>query len=118
MSTERKRRWRDYRTPAGRRPVKEFIDGLHDVDAAAVVAAMRDVRENGLAAARHLRGEIYEVRADGDRQSFRVLFAPEGRYSQVLLSLEGFSKKTQKTPREKIGLAERRLADWRRRGVH
>jgi ribosome-binding protein aMBF1 (putative translation factor) len=34
----------------------------------------------------------------------------------VLLALEGFSKKTQKTRPEKIRLAERRLADWRRRG--
>ncbi|HST15539.1 MAG TPA: type II toxin-antitoxin system RelE/ParE family toxin [Gaiellaceae bacterium] len=116
MSAERKRRWRDYRTAAGRRPVKEFIDELSDADAATVVAAMQDVRNEGLAAARHLRGEIYEVRADGDRQTFRILFAPEGRRSQVLLALEGFSKKTQKTPPEKITLAERRLADWRRRG--
>ena len=77
---------------------------------------MRDVRDTGLAAARHLRGEIYEVRAEGDRQTYRILFAPEGRRSQVLLALEGFSKKTQKTPPEKIRLAERRLADWRRRG--
>jgi phage-related protein len=116
VSTEPKRRWRDYRTRAGRRPVKEFIDGLSDIDAAAVVAVMRDVRETGLAAARHLRGDIYEVRADGDRQTYRILFAPEGRRSQVLLALEAFSKKTQKTPPEKIRLAERRLADWRRRG--
>ena len=116
MSAETKRRWRDYRTAAGRRPIKEFIDRLSDVDAAAVVAAMKDVRETGLAAARHLRGEIYEVRADGDRQTFRILFAPEGRRRQVLLALEGFSKKTQKTPSEKFQLAERRLADWRRRG--
>jgi phage-related protein len=116
VSTEPRRRWRDFRTAAGRRPIKEFIDGLSDIDAAAVVAAMRDVRETGLAAARHLRGDIYEVRADGDRQTYRILFAPEGRRSRVLLSLEAFSKKTQKTPPEKIRLAERRLADWRRRG--
>lgn len=116
MSTEPKRRWRDYRTAAGRRPIKDFIDGISDTDAAAVVAAMRDVRDVGLAAARHLRGQIYEVRADGDRQTYRILFAPEGRRSHVLLALEGFSKKTQKTPPEKIRLAERRLADWRRRG--
>lgn len=116
MSTEPRRRWRDFRTAAGRRPIKEFIDGLSDIDAAAVVAAMRDVRETGLAAARHLRGDIYEVRADGDRQTYRILFAPEGRRSRVLLALEAFSKKTQKTPPEKIRLAERRLADWRRRG--
>jgi phage-related protein len=117
VSPEPKRRWRDYRTVAGRRPIKEFIDALSDTDAAAVVAAMKDVRDTGLAAARHLKSEIYEVRADGDRQTYRVLFAPEGRRSQVFLALEGFSKKTQKTPPEKIRLAERRLADWRRRGA-
>ena len=117
MSTEPKRRWRDYRTAAGRRPIKEFIDELSDTDAAAVAAAMKDVRDTGLAAARHLKGEIYEVRADGDRQTYRILFAPEGRRSHVFLALEGFSKKTQKTPPEKIRLAERRLADWRRRGA-
>jgi phage-related protein len=115
MGEQSKRRWRDYRTAAGRRPIKEFVGGLSDSDAAAVVAAMKDVRELGLAAARHLRGELYEVRADGERQTFRILFAPEGKRGQVLLALEAFSKKTQKTPPQKIQLAERRLADWRRR---
>jgi phage-related protein len=112
---EPRRRWRDYRTVAGRRPVKDFFDQLSDADAAAVVASMQEVRQLGLAASRHLRGDIYEVRADGERQIFRVLFATEGRHDQVLLSLEGFSKKTRRTPPEKIRLAERRLADWRRR---
>jgi phage-related protein len=69
-----------------------------------VVAAMKDVREAGLAAGRHLRGDIYEVRADGDRQTYRILFAPEGRRRQILLALEGFSKKTQKTPPRRSGL--------------
>jgi phage-related protein len=109
------RRWRDYRTAVGGRPIRDFFAGLSDPDAAAVLAAMAAVRTQGLPAARHLRGDVYEVRADGDRQGFRVLFANEGRSGQVLLALEGFSKKTQKTPPETIRLAERRLADWRRR---
>lgn len=46
---------------------------------------------------------------------YRLLFAPEGRQGQILLALDGFSKKTQKTPPAKIELAEKRLADWRRR---
>jgi phage-related protein len=91
-------RWRDYTTESGRRPVKEFLDGLDDVDLASVVAAMVDVRRNGLRAARHLEGDIYEVRADGRGVIYRVLFAPQGKNKQVLLSLEGFRKKTQKTP--------------------
>jgi phage-related protein len=111
-----RRRWRDYRTTAGRRPVREFLDGLSDGDFAAVVAAMNEVQVDGMVAARHLRGDIHEVRADGDRQAFRILFAPEGKDKHILLALEDISKKTQKTPPETIRVAERRLADWRRRG--
>jgi phage-related protein len=76
---------------------------------------MADVRDRGLEAARHVDGEIYEVRADGDRVIYRVLFATEGKGGQILLSLEAFKKKTQKTPPAKIALAKRRLTDWRRR---
>jgi phage-related protein len=56
------------------------------------------------------------VRVDGENLAFRVLFASEGRFKQVLLALEGFAKKTQKTPPQAIRLAERRLSDWRSRG--
>src|ERR1017187_6565191 len=109
-----RRRWRFYRTAAGHEPVADFLDGLERADRAAVAAKLRQVVQEGVTAARHLRGEIHEVRADGDRQSFRVLFAPEGR-GRVLLALEALSKKTQRTPPEAIRLAERRLAEWRPR---
>jgi phage-related protein len=78
---------------------------------------MKEVRTAGLAAARHLEGDIWEVRAAGDRVIYRILFAPEGKNRQILLALEGFKKKTQKTPPATIGLAKRRLRDWRRRGT-
>lgn len=115
MGAAGRRRWRDYRTASGRRPVADFVDGLSDTDAAVVVAAMKEVASAGLIAARHLRGDIYEVRADGERATYRILFAPEGRRGQVLLALEAFSKKTRKAPPQKIALAERRLRDWRSR---
>jgi len=114
--TTPRRRWRMYRTSSGSSPVREFLAALDDDAATAIAAAMRDVAIEGLGAARHLRGEIYEVRASGDRQAFRVLFANEGRRGQILLGLEAFSKKTQRTPPPKIALAERRLQDWRTRG--
>jgi phage-related protein len=110
------RRWRDYETAAGTRPVKEFIASLSDADAAEVAAAMAEVKQDGLRAARHLRGEIWEVRANGEFETFRVLFASEGLKGRILLALEGFSKKDQKTPPHLIKLAEKRLADWRDRG--
>ena len=113
---EPRRRWRDYRTAAGRRPVAEFIGDLSDADAAAIAAAMKEVALDGLPAARHLRGDIYEVRADGDRATYRILFAVAGKRGQVLLALEAFGKKTRRTPPATIAVAERRLLDWRRRG--
>jgi phage-related protein len=111
-----RRRWRDYKTPSGRSPVEDFIDELSDSDAAAVLAGMEEVRDRGLQAARHLDGDIWEVRVDGDRVIYRILFAEEGSRGQVMLALDGFNKKTQKTPRATIELAKKRLADWRRRG--
>lgn len=78
---------------------------------------MRDVREHGTAAARHLRGDIYEVRADATTRSFRLLFSCEGKYSQILLSLSVFEKRSRKAPPQEIDLAEKRLRDWRTRGT-
>lgn len=111
------RRWRVYTTRSGRSPVRDFIETLTDEEAADIAAAMRDVRRNGLAAAKHVEAEIYEVKADSERQTFRILFAQEGLHDQVLLALEGFSKKQQRLPRDRIDLAQRRLRDWRSRGT-
>jgi hypothetical protein len=65
--------------------VLEFIRSLSRTDRAAVLAAMEGVRDNGTRHARHLTGEIWEVRALGDRVIYRVLFAEEGRRGRILL---------------------------------
>ena len=119
MSSERshhKRQWRDYQTESGARPIKDFLLALPDEDRAAILEEMEYVREHGTAVARHLRKDIYEVRAIYNTKAYRILFACEGRFHHVLLSLEGFQKKTQQTPKANFKLAEQRLADWRRRG--
>lgn len=116
-ATKAKRQWRDYRTEAGGRPVKAFLDRLNDEEVASIVAGMKDVLLRGLEAARHLQADVYEVRADAPTRSFRLLFATEGRYSQVLLSLSVFEKRTQKTPPREIVLALTRLREWRDRGT-
>lgn len=94
------------------------LDALGENDAAALLAEMRVVAKEGLkdGGARHLRGDIWEVRTDGEDVTLRALFAKEGRYGQVLLALDVFTKKTQQTPKQKIDLAEKRHADWVRRG--
>ena len=116
--TSTRRRWRFYSTVAGHMPVREFLDDrlLLVADRAEIVAAMTRARVSGLVIARHLRADIFEIRAEGRDASYRLLFATEGASSQVLLALTAFSKKTQRTPRRELELAERRLADWRSRG--
>ncbi|MGN6217133.1 MAG: type II toxin-antitoxin system RelE/ParE family toxin [Solirubrobacterales bacterium] len=96
--------------------MKLFIEKLSEEDVAAVATAMHEVRVRGLPAARHLGGNIYEVRASGNRAIYRILFAPQGKHGQVLLALEAFKKKSQKTPLRTIRLARQRLQDWERRG--
>ncbi|MCJ7437166.1 MAG: type II toxin-antitoxin system RelE/ParE family toxin [Acidimicrobiia bacterium] len=116
--TSTRRRWRFYSTVAGRMPVREFLDDrlLPAPDRDEIFSAMKDVQRNGFVAARHLRGDLYEIRAEGLDASYRILFAAEGAHGQVLLGLSAFSKKTQRTPRRELDVAGRRLADWRSRG--
>jgi len=111
-----RRRWRHYATPSGRQPTRTFLDSLPRPDHDRVATAMRKVSENGLHVARHLRGDLHEVRVSGARP-YRVVFAVEGRHSQVLIALHAFTKSTQRTPQQHLRLAEQRLADWRRRST-
>jgi hypothetical protein len=85
-------RWRIYTTESGRSPVRDFLQELGDAELEQVLAAMKAVVILGNSAARHLRGDIYEVRASCDGRAFRILFANEGKQKQILLALEGFEK--------------------------
>lgn len=109
------RRWRYYRTSTGTSPVQDALNELDFEDGKAIRAAMNAVRRGGLVIARHIKGDIYEVRAARAGRAWRVLFTTEGRAGQVLLALSTFEKKTAKTPHAEIDLAQRRLRDWRNR---
>jgi hypothetical protein len=108
-------RWRWYRTAAGNAPVRDFLDRLSDVDHAAVVAAMTEVRQEGLAAARRVVGELWEIRAVGIKAHYRLIFSRQGR--RVLLALDIYDKDTQRMPLNIRRRAEQRLQDWRSRAV-
>jgi len=113
-----RRQWRFYRSAAGREPVREFLDQLSDADAAAVATAMKEVRNAGRGHldVNHLRGDIWQIEVDGQSVIYRLLFAEEGRFRQVLLALEIVNKKWQTARSRHIQLAERRLSEWRGRG--
>jgi phage-related protein len=108
-------RWRWYRSASGNAPVKDFLDVLSDVDHAAVVAAMNEVRREGLTVARRLTGDLWEIRAIGIKAHYRLIFSQEGR--RALLALDVFDKDTQRTPARILKRAEQRLRDWRARAA-
>ena len=120
-SRRTRRQWRFYRTASGQEPVREFLWDRHlpDEDAAAIAAVMTEVRNAGRAHpdVNHLRGDIWQLEVRGRSAIYRLLFAEEGRYQQVLLALEVVNKKWQKAKRQHLELAEKRLADWRERGT-
>jgi phage-related protein len=79
--------------------VYEFLRDLlpeHAADAAQIAEEMEHVRQEGTRAARKLSRDIYEVRIDGDRVIYRVLFSVEGERGRILLAIEAFSKKTRR----------------------
>jgi phage-related protein len=86
---------------------------LSDADYSAIVVAMNEVRREGLAAARHIEGDLYEIRRSGQKAHYRVIFALEGR--RILLALDVYDKDTQKMPLEIKRRCEQRLRDWRAR---
>jgi len=110
------RHWRYYRTVGGSTPVREYLGSLESEDRDKVRAAMAVVAQEGQRSARHLRGDVYEIRATSHGRAFRVLFSAEGHRRYVLLALSAFEKKSRKTPHDEIDLAEARLRDWRQRG--
>lgn len=96
--------------------IVEFINAQPPSVIADIITEMKCVEHEGLSAARKLRGDIWEARITCDTNIYCLLFAPVGNHSHILLALECFQKKTQKTPPAQIKLAEARLADWVRRG--
>lgn len=94
--------------------VNTFLDKLESADLAAVKAALDVVSEDGLAAARHLGEEIYEVRAKGSRAIYRVLFADDQETKNfVLLALLQLVGNEVDAAEDEIDAAERRLKDYR-----
>lgn len=107
-------RWRFYRTSLGARPVEAYLEGLPREDRAAIYAAMLEARAEGLRVARHVEGDLYELRVAGSQTHYRLLFARETRY--VLLGLDAYQKASQRMPLQVKRRALDRLRDWRARG--
>ncbi len=111
-----------YTTASGRCPVQEHLDDLPDKTVQKIAWVLRVVRDLDITPASYFKkltntNDIWEVRVDAGRNTFRLLGFLEGR--ELIVLTNSFQKKSQQTPSAEIRLAEERKADYlRRRQAH
>jgi phage-related protein len=104
-----------YKLPSGKSPVEEFLDSLSGKQAQKVAWVLQLIEELPVIPSSYLKNlantsGILEVRVRVGHQIFRLLGFRDGKTFVVLTN--GFQKKTQKTPRQEIKLAEERRKDY------
>ncbi|MDR0325786.1 MAG: type II toxin-antitoxin system RelE/ParE family toxin [Oscillospiraceae bacterium] len=106
-----------YEKEDGTKPVKEFLDALPSKHRAKVVWEIELLEEAGLSLGmpyvRHIKDKLWELRIKFASDISRVFyFVPSGN---TIVLLHGFVKKSQKTPKNEISIAETYLSDFERR---
>jgi len=107
-----------YRLPSGKSPVEEFLDSLSGKQAQKVAWVLELIEELDYLGNNYLKNlvntdGILEVRVQLGKDIFRLLGFQDRR--ECIVITNGFQKKTQKTPRQKIRLAEERKRDYLKR---
>ena len=107
-----------YKTVSGRSPIEEFLDTLTARQSQKVAWVLNLVEELNIVPAQYFlkmpdTKDIWEVRVKVGSNIFRFLGFFDG--AQFLILSHAFQKKSQKTPRQAIRLAEDRKRDYFRR---
>jgi phage-related protein len=100
---------RFFRTASGREPVREWLKSLGQADRKAVGDDLRTVQFGwpmGMPLVRKIADDLWETRTDITEGIARVLFTIQ--QGEALL-LHGFIKKSQKTPKDDLDTAKKRL---------
>lgn len=107
-----------YRTSDGKCPVEEFFDKLDDKQVQKVLWVLRLVREFKIVPREYMKKlsgieNIWEIRIKSGSNSYRILgFFDNDKF---IVLTNGFIKKSQKTPKNEIIIAEQRRKDYLKR---
>jgi phage-related protein len=109
------RRTQFYTTASGGCPVREHLDKLPHKTVRKIAWVLRVVRDLERVPTNYMKklvntDDIWEVRVNVGGNTFRLLGFFEGR--ELIILTNSFQKKSQKTPRGQIRLAEERKADY------
>ncbi|HXG21959.1 MAG TPA: type II toxin-antitoxin system RelE/ParE family toxin [Methylomirabilota bacterium] len=104
-----------FTTEAGGEPVREWIKSLSREEQYIIgsdLLAVQYAWPIGMPLVRKLQEDLWEMRSTLGNRIARILFTGSG---SALVPLHGFSKKSQRTPKEDRDLARRRLRELKRR---
>lgn len=101
-----------YRDEQGNSPVRDFLRTLDEEAQQSIGWAIEQLRLRNVTArqplVRHLEGKLWELRRESKTNIYRVIyFFFTGR--RIVL-LHGFQKKTQRTPRQELTIAQTRYS--------
>ena len=99
-----------FKQTSGKEPVREWLKELDPLDRKLIGEDIKTVQWGwplGMPLVRNLKNGLWEVRTTLNNRIARVIFCTKA--GNIVL-LHGFIKKTQKTPKDDIALAKRRMS--------
>ncbi len=107
-----------YKTISGKSPIIEFLDSLPGKQAQKITWVLEIIEEYKIVPKQYFKklvntDGIWEVRVTSSSNIFRLLGFFDG--NKLVILTNGFVKKTQKTPKNEIKLAEKRKKDYLQR---
>lgn len=104
-----------FETDTSNEPVREWLRKLKAIDKKAIGEDLKTIQFGwplGMPLARHIDGDIWELRCKLSDGIARVLFVLDGN---AMILIHAFVKKQQKTPRPDLDLARSRVKQLRKR---
>ena len=104
-----------YKTESGKCPVEDFLESLSSKQAQKVTWVLSLIEELPIIPSKYFKkivstDDLWEVRVNYSGEIFRLLGFFDG--SQLIVLNHAFQKKTQKTPRIAIQVAQKRKQEY------
>ncbi|MBD3376623.1 type II toxin-antitoxin system RelE/ParE family toxin [candidate division KSB1 bacterium] len=102
-----------YKTETGNEPVREWLQSLRHEEKKAIGEDIKTIQFGwplGMPLIRKLESDLWEIRSRLKNRTARILFSI---IEDNMILLHGFVKKSQKTPKQDIQLARKRIQNIR-----
>ena len=99
------------------KPIEDFILSLNDKTKIKIAVLIEKLGENPFELkdfSKKITKGLYELRLYYSKKWYRIIYAFDKE--KIIILLHGFIKKTSKTPKKEIKVANQRLLDYKKQG--